>query len=101
MGRARLATGPQPCALNRALRVLEKDKEAADILSRGGLHADNWDLIPGIVVMLWQRFGVAQVDLFASAENKKCPLWYSMCPTDAAPLGNNALGPDPWPKERL
>ena len=85
----------------RALHVPGKDNEAADILSRGGPHADNWSLNPGIVAMLWQRFGVAQVDLFASKSNYKCPLWYSMSTSDLAPMGTNALGLDPWPEGLL
>ena len=85
----------------RALHVPGKDNEAADILSRGGPHADNWSLNPLIVAMIWERFGVAQVDLFASKANYKCPLWYSMSPSDEAPLGVNALGPDPWPGKLL
>ena len=51
--------------------------------------------------MIWERFGIAQVDLFASKANYKCPLWYSMSPSDEAPLGVNALGPDPWPGKLL
>ena len=85
----------------RAVHVPGKDNEAADILSRGGPHADNWSLNPAIVAMIWERFGVAQVDLFASRSNYKCPLWYSMNPMDLAPLGTNALGPDPWPEGLL
>ena len=78
-----------------------KDNVAADILSRGGPHDDEWSLNPIIVGMIWERFGRAQVDLFARRCNRKCPLWYSQNPTELAPLGTNALGPDPWPRKLL
>ena len=51
--------------------------------------------------MIWERFGVARVDLFASKANYMCPLWYSTSPSDLAPLGTNVLGPDPWPEGLL
>ena len=74
---------------------------ATDILSRGGPHDDEWSLSPIIVGMIWERFGRAQVDLFARRCNRKCPLWYSQNPTELAPLGTNAFGPDPWPRKLL
>ena len=52
-------------------------------------------------VSLWTLFGEARVDLFASKENAKCPLWFSRIPTDCAPLGVNALGLEPWPRALL
>ena len=69
-----------------------KQNDAADILSRGGQHADNWSLIPIIVETIWDRFGKAQVDLFAAMANFKCPLLYSLSPSDEPPMGLNALG---------
>ena len=77
------------------------DNVAADILSRGGPRDDEWSLNPIIVSMIWERFGVAQVDLFARKCNRKCQLWYSICPSDRAPLGVNAFGPGLWPRETL
>ena len=74
---------------------------AADILSRGGPKADHWNLNPNIVAMLWERFGEAQVDLFARKCNTKCRLWYSLYREENPPLGFNSLRPDPWPKELL
>ena len=41
------------------------------------------------------------MDLFARRCILECPLWYSQCPTDKTPLGANAFGPDPWPRELL
>ena len=74
----------------RALHVPGENNEVADILSRGGPHADNWSLNPGILGQIWDKFGEARVDLFASKVNAKCPLWYSLSPTDGAPLGASA-----------
>ena len=51
---------------------------AADLLSRKGLHPSEWRLHPQIVERIWEWFGKAQVDLFASAETTHCPLWYSL-----------------------
>ena len=58
----------------RALHVPGKQNDAADILSRGGPHADNWSLNPMIVEMIWDRLCKAQVDLFVAKANHKCPL---------------------------
>ena len=69
----------------------------AEILSRGGPHADNWSFRPTIIQSIWERFGTAQVDLFAAKANHKCPLWFSLTPSDQAPLGLNALGQTQWP----
>ena len=78
-----------------------KENVAADMLSRGGPRDDDWSLNPLIVQRLWALFGEARVDLFASKENAKCPLWFSLSPTDCAPLGVNALGLEPWPRVLL
>ena len=84
-----------------AEHVPGKENVAADMLSRGGPHDDDWSLNPLIVQRLWSVFGEAQVDLFASKENAKCPLWFGRIPTDCAPLGVNALGLEPWPRALL
>ena len=84
-----------------ALHVPGKQNVAADILSRGGPHADDWSLNPCILGRIWDKFGEARVDLFTSKENAKCPLWFGLNPADDAPLGVNALGLRPWPKELL
>ena len=85
----------------RALHIPGKKNDAADILSRGGPHADNWSLNPSIVESIWDRFGTAQVDLFAAKANHKCPLWFSLTPSDQAPLGLDALGQTRWPRVLL
>ena len=84
-----------------AVHLPGKENVAADILSRGGPKADHWNLNPNIVAMLWERFGEAQVDLFARKCNTKCRLWYSLYREENPPLGFDSLRPDPWPRELL
>lgn len=58
-----------------------------------------WQLHPLIVAQIWDRFGRAEVDLFASAESTHCPLFSSI--TDGiARLGVDALS-YAWPKTLL
>ena len=38
-----------------------------------------------------------EADLLARKRDRECQLWYSLFPSDRAPLGANALGPDPRP----
>ena len=85
----------------RALHIPGKNNNAVDTLSRGGPHAEDWTLNPAIVELLWERFGRARVDLFAAKANHKCPLWFSLTPSDQAPLGLNALGQTRWPRVLL
>ena len=73
----------------------------ADLMSRGGPRRDEWSLHPLIVQRLWERFGRAEVDLFASKVNAKCPLWYSLSPWDNPPLGADAFAHAPWPRVLL
>ena len=74
---------------------------AADTLSGGGPYDDERSLNPIIVGMIGERFGRAQVDLFARRCIRKCPLWFFQNPTELAPLGTNAFGPDPRPRNRF
>ncbi len=46
-------------------------------LSRAALPGE-WRLHPQTVQLIWQRFGLAQVDLFASLETSHCQLFYSL-----------------------
>ncbi|KAI2650818.1 Transposon Ty3-G Gag-Pol polyprotein [Labeo rohita] len=56
-----------------------------------------WRLHPQSVQLIWDRFGQAQVDLFASPESTHCQLWYGLT---EAPLGIDALAHS-WPRGRL
>ncbi|MGL4249587.1 MAG: reverse transcriptase domain-containing protein, partial [Aeromonas sp.] len=71
---------------------------AADFLSRQKLKSGEWRLNPLSVALIWERFGRADVDLFATEESSQCPLWFSLTPP--APLGLDAFA-HPWPKTKL
>ena len=72
------------------------DNLAADVLSRRGLHPGEWRLHPAVVLEVWERYGRAEVDLFASSETTHCRLWFSQSePT--SPLGQDALA-HAWPQ---
>ncbi|KAL3976218.1 tctex1 domain-containing protein 2 [Sarotherodon galilaeus] len=66
-----------------------------DLLSRGGPLVREWRLHPLIVAQIWDLFGKAQIDLFASRVNTHCPLFFSIIDHDA-PLGLDALAHQ-WP----
>ena len=70
----------------------------ADLLSRGQLRYADWSLHPEVAAQLWVRFGRAEVDLFASEENTKCRLFFSMKGTPS--LGLDALS-HVWPRGLL
>ncbi|KAL0199608.1 hypothetical protein M9458_002795, partial [Cirrhinus mrigala] len=53
-----------------------------------------WRLPPHTVQLIWNRFGEAQIDLFASHESTHCAMWYSLT---EAPLGTDALVHS-WPR---
>ncbi|XP_053354207.1 uncharacterized protein LOC128526406 [Clarias gariepinus] len=71
----------------------------ADLLSRGGPLVREWRLHPWVVAQIWERFGRAAVDLFASKENAHCPLFFSITDRNA-PLGIDALAHS-WPPALL
>ncbi|XP_049326792.1 uncharacterized protein LOC125787056 [Astyanax mexicanus] len=79
----------------RATHVPGKLNRGADLLSRGNPLYGDWGLHPQVVMQLWQRYGQAAVDLFASRENAQCPLYFSLW-DENAPLGVDALA-HPWP----
>lgn len=67
-------------------------------------HGENplyrdWTLYPQVVARLWQRYGQATINLFASQENAWCPLYFSLA-DENAPLGVDALG-NQWPNVLL
>ncbi|KAL0159183.1 hypothetical protein M9458_042908, partial [Cirrhinus mrigala] len=50
----------------------------ADFFSRHKPLSEEWRLNPEVVEMIWQRFGRAGLDLFASEASTQCPLWFSL-----------------------
>ncbi len=77
----------------RAIHIPGLLNRTADELSRAALPGE-WRLHPQTVQLIWRRFGLAQVDLFASLETSHCQLFYSL--TDGA-LGTDALAHS-WPR---
>ncbi len=77
----------------RAIHIPGLLNRTADELSRAALPGE-WRLHPQTVQRIWQRFGLAQVDLFASLETSHCQLFYSL--TDGT-LGTDALAHS-WPR---
>ncbi len=71
---------------------------AADFLSRQKLRPGEWMLNHQTVSQIWDLFGKAEVELFASQESSQCPLWFSLSfPTT---LGIDAFA-YPWPNVSL
>ncbi len=64
-----------------------------DELSRAALPGE-WRLHPQTVQLIWRRFGLAQVDPFASLETSHCQLFYSLT---GGTLGTDALAHS-WPQ---
>jgi ribonuclease HI len=83
----------------RAAHIPGVLNRGADMLSRNGIPHGEWRLHPGSVQMIWDRFGRAEVDLFASSENAHCQAFFSL---SRSPLGrtNDALT-SRWPRARL
>ncbi len=61
----------------RAIHIPGLLNRTADELSRAALPGE-WRLHPQTVQLIWRRFGLAQVDLFASLETSHCQLFYSL-----------------------
>ncbi|KAI2647955.1 Transposon Ty3-G Gag-Pol polyprotein [Labeo rohita] len=81
----------------RATHIPGEANRVADSRSRQVSLGGEWRLHPQAVQLIWDRFGQAQVDLFASPESTHCQLWYGL---SEAPLGIDALAHS-WPKNRL
>ncbi|KAI2655705.1 ORF V: Enzymatic polyprotein [Labeo rohita] len=81
----------------RATHIPGEANRVADSLSRQVSLGGEWRLHPQSVQLIWDRFGQAQVDLFASPESTHCQLWYGLT---EAPLGIDALAHS-WPRGRL
>ncbi len=71
---------------------------AADFLSRQRLRPGEWMLNHQTVSQIWDLFGKAEVDLFASQETSQCPLWFSL--SSLTTLGIDAFA-HPWPNVML
>ena len=70
-------------------------------MSRGGLDEMDWSLHPDIVTQIWLRFGRTSVNLSASKENTKCPLWFSGVIEQPMSLGVDAFAHRQWPQGLL
>ncbi|XP_074467365.1 uncharacterized protein LOC141752970 [Sebastes fasciatus] len=83
----------------RATHVPGVLNRGADLLSRGNPLYGEWTLHPQVVEQVWQKYGRAAVDLFASQENAHCRLFFSLSDVNA-PLGVDALAHS-WPNVLL
>ncbi|XP_060758846.1 von Willebrand factor A domain-containing protein 5A-like [Neoarius graeffei] len=66
-----------------------------DALSRRRQRAGDWHLHKEVVQKIWNTYGTATVDLFASKETTHCPLWYAEM-AELESLGRDALTHE-WP----
>ncbi len=82
----------------RAVHVPGVLNLVAGFLLRQKLKPGEWMLNRQTVFQVWDLFGKAEVDLFASQESSQCPLWFSLSfPTT---LGIDAFA-HPWPNVSL
>ncbi len=63
---------------SRAVHVPGVLNLAADFLWRQKLRPGEWMLNRQTVAQIWDLFGKAEVDLFASQESSQCALWFSL-----------------------
>ncbi|KAI2663788.1 ORF V: Enzymatic polyprotein [Labeo rohita] len=61
----------------RAVHVPGKLNQGADMLSRSNVPSGEWMLHPQTVQKIWEVFGKAEVDLFASKDNSHCLIYFS------------------------
>lgn len=83
----------------RATHIPGVLNRGADLLSRGNPRYRDWKLHSGVVAQIWEKYGKAVVDLFASREDAQCHLYYSLA-DQSAPLGMDALAHE-WPHALL
>ena len=83
----------------RATHLPGERNQVADFLSRQKPPSGEWCLHPEVVQSIWERFGRAEVDLFASEASTHCHLWFSLAEA-TSPLGQDALA-HPWPEALL
>ena len=67
-----------------------------ELCSRRAFTATPWRLHPQSVQLIWDQFGDAQIDLFASHNSTHCALYFSL--TEGT-LGTDALAHS-WPRGR-
>ena len=70
----------------------------ADLLSRGGPRYEDWSLHPRVANLVFRKFGQPVADLFASAENTKCPSFFAV--KGSPTLGLDAFAHE-WPRGLL
>lgn len=89
-----------PCLASLRAMYLPRERNlVADFLSRYKPLPGEWRLHPEVVHDIWDLFGRAEVDLFATEESAHCPLWFSLM-QESSPLGQDALAHD-WPDSLL
>ena len=66
------------------------DNTLADFLSRNRPDPNEWSLSPYACRQLFRRWGTPRIDLFASLQNHKLPLWFSRLPCPQA-TGTDAM----------
>ncbi len=81
----------------RATHIPGLLNRGADMLSRRRIPQGEWRLHPESVRMIWNLYGEAEVDLFATSENAHCPAFFSL---SHSPLEGDALTAR-WPTARL
>ncbi len=83
----------------RAMYLPGEQNLVADFLSQGKPPPGELRLHPQVVGRIWDLFGEAEVDLFASEESTHCPFRFSRI-EESSPLGQDALAHD-WPQVLL
>ncbi|KAI2646209.1 ORF V: Enzymatic polyprotein [Labeo rohita] len=79
------------CSL-RATHVPGKLNQGADMLPRSSVPSGEWTLHPQVVQKIWEVFGKAEVDLFASEDNSHCPITQASQGTETqTPSGGPSL----------
>ncbi len=81
----------------RATHIPGLLNRGADMLSRRRIPQGEWRLHPESVRMIWNLYGEAEVDLFATSKNAHCPSFFSL---SHSPLEGDALTAR-WPTARL
>ncbi len=61
----------------KATHVPGKMNQGADMLSRNNVFSEEWTLHPLAFQRIWEGFGRARVDLFASEDNSHCSIFFT------------------------